>query len=195
MLAALLALPSAARAAGLDGPTGDPGLYARLQPGELGAGFLADGDRLHASVAANVDYRLLGLTLQGGLRYRLVDRPAYRLDLWGETGPIYWFRRPRAFGWNADLGVRNIFGAARLRTSLGAALDLAFATRGATRFRYRPAATAGLGLRLDGGGLFPDAIWLRGSLGYDVVPGHLGAADARTWLAIRWSAPFYPDRP
>lgn len=191
VLGALAALtvglaPTPAGASGLDGPTGEEGLFVRLAPGSIGGGVLFDGDPLDVSVAVNLDPQLLGVDLEGGLRSRLVDGPKYALDLWAETGPAVWLRSPRQLGWNADLGLRNLFGRGPFRISLGGLFDLAFATGPGTSFRYRPAATGGLGWRFAGDDLWPDAVWMRGSLGYDFVPGTLGSVDGRVWLSIRW---------
>lgn len=184
--------PTPLRAGGLDGPADTQSLHARVDPtgAAVGAGFPTDAVAVWG--VGTFDYPLLATSLLAGARYDLVTGPKYELDLWAELGPRFSFRGLFAAGGNVEVGGRNLFGTPPVRWSAGAAFDTAFNVVPVADARYRPKATAGLGLEGSGPGALPESAWLRGSLGYDFRPDRLGAVHADIWLALRWS--LFPER-
>jgi hypothetical protein len=183
----LLAPPRPVRAEGLEGTDVSPGVIATGDPTGVGLGLQWPSGSVHLAASVEFDHRLFGIAPRVGVRHRWIDGPRYSLDIWSTVGPSIWLRPPFAAGAGAELGLRNVFGGGPVRWSAGASLDSAVELSPVFRGRYRPEAGLGLGLEGETPGLWPDAVWLRGQLGYDFVPSSLGAFHANVWLSVHWS--------
>lgn len=186
LIAAVLA-PGLAHADAFDAPTGDRSLLTRVGTGRVAVGASLPAEPATGWIATSFPVGLAGQSFHGGIAYPLVDSANYQLETWAEVGPSFLVGGQFAFAVSADLGARALFGAPPIRWSTGLGLDSSFELAPRRGSRYRPVGRLGLGWEPALGGWLPDAVWLRGSLGYDLRPGRLGAADIDIWLSMRWS--------
>jgi hypothetical protein len=184
-----VAMPAEA-ASGLGGSTEGDGLHLRVDWGSVGGGWVVGGESVDWWVVAEYDHRLIGGRLYGGVDWRAYDGPRYRLHLWGEAGPVVGTRTYPSAGATAEVGVRNAFGEKVIQWSAGGAFETAAMFSGAagTSLRYTPAATAAIGIEHAAENLWPDATWLRGTLGYDIRPAVPGAVHVDLALVVRWGS-------
>lgn len=191
-----LVLLEPAPASSFEQPDRERGAWAEVRLGGPGGWYTWNGPGGRGQYWVGGAYRhaLLGGEVAAGSARRLVLGPKYALRLWGEVGLFGAARTIPSAGAGLAGGIQHAFRAGWFRATIGAKLDTAAAAVGYPDWRFRPSGTGALGAHWGAVGdraavnrWLPDALWLRGELGYDMRFQRLGAAYFDAWLTLRWS--------